>query len=170
MAQKPTQAGTNQRGIWTQTKGTHDASIDGPVEITVRDIHRNSQGNGRSMGLNTHMKNAEKTKLATAIFKALPMDKVSDKVAKPDATEAIKAIAGCLNSRNGKWRKTVPSRSCQESQLLWRLVKFHGGNGNLWGFPWFADHDTRERMDTLAQVMRNGHSSAADAWRKAMHG
>ena len=122
------------------------------------------------MGINTHMKNTDKTKLATAIFKALPMDKLSDKVAKPDATEAIKAIAGCLNSRNGKWRKTVPSRSCQESQLLWRLVKFHGGNGNLWGFPWFADHDTRERMDTLAQVMRDGHSSAADAWRKAMHG
>lgn len=116
------------------------------------------------------MKNTEKTKLATAIFNALPMDKLSDKVAKPDATEAIKAIAGCLNSRSGKWRKTVPSRSCQESQLLWRLVKFHGGNGNLWGFPWFADHDTRERMDTLAQVMRDGHSSAADAWRKAMHG
>tara|TARA_R110002050_G_scaffold149887_1_gene276541 strand:- start:159 stop:524 length:366 start_codon:yes stop_codon:yes gene_type:complete len=121
------------------------------------------------MGIN-NMKNTDKTRLATAIFNALPMNKLSDKVAKPDATEAIKAIAGCLNSRNGKWRKTVPSRSCQESQLLWRLVRFHGGNGDLWGFPWFADHDTRDRMDTLAQVMHNGHSSAADAWRKAMHG
>jgi len=114
------------------------------------------------------MKNTEKTKLAAAIYNSLPMDKLSDKLAKPDATEAIKALAGCLNSRTGKWRKTLPSRSCQESQLLWRLVKFHCGNGNLWGFPWFADADQRDRLDTLAIVMLKGHSRAAEAWRQAL--
>ena len=116
----------------------------------------------------TEMKNTEKTELAAAIYKSLPMDKVSDKLAKPDATEAIKAIAGCLNARNGNWRKTLPSRSCEESQLLWRLVKFHCGNGNLWGFPWFADAAKRDRLDTLALVMLKGQSRAAEAWREVL--
>jgi len=37
------------------------------------------------------MKNTDKTRLATAIFNALPMEKLSDTIAKPDATEASDA-------------------------------------------------------------------------------
>ena len=104
--------------------------------------------------------------LAAAIYRALPMHKLSDTLKQPTESEAIEAIAGCLNKNNGTWRKTAPKQ--ETSRLLWQLVRFHRGTGNLWGFPWFADADQRDRLDTLALVMLKGHSRAAAAWREVL--
>lgn len=106
------------------------------------------------------------TELAVTIYSALHMHKLSDTLKQPTADEAIEAIAGCLNKNNGSWRKTAPRQ--ESSRLLWQLVRFHRGTGNLWGYPWFADADQRDRLDTLALVMLKGHSRAAEAWRKVL--
>ena len=108
------------------------------------------------------------TKIATEIFNALPMAKISDDIAKPTPDIAIKAIAGCLNKRTGKWRATKPRGELPE--LLWALNQFHSSTGSLWGWPHFADPQLRDALDTLVLVMRSGHSSAQDAWRRAIHG
>lgn len=104
--------------------------------------------------------------LAAVIYKSLTMHKLSKNLKQPSPEEAIEAIAGCLNKNNGSWRKTAPRP--ESSRLLWQLVRFHRGNGNLWGFPWFADPDQRDRLDTLALVMLKGHSRAAAAWREVL--
>ena len=86
----------------------------------------------------------------------------------PDADTTVQAIAGCLHGRTGQWRKSAPKDDVPG--LLWRLVKFHGGSGNLWGWPWFADAALRDQLDSVAILLRNGRSSAADAWQRALHG
>lgn len=106
------------------------------------------------------------TKKATQTFDALPMDRLREGTPKPTRDEAIEAIAGCINSRTGQWKRTKPKGKL--AGLLWDLVKFHKGSGSLWGFPWFADEATRERIDTLALVLLGGQSNAADAWGKAL--
>ena len=106
------------------------------------------------------------TEIAETIYAALSMYKLSPTIKQPTREEAIEAIAGCLNKNNGAWRRTAPKT--ESSRLLWQLVKFHRSSGSLWGFPWFADADQRDRLDTLALVMLKGHSRAAEAWRQAM--
>lgn len=103
---------------------------------------------------------------ATQTFDALPMDKLREGTPKPTRDEAIEAIAGCINSRTGQWKRSKPKSELPG--LLWDLVKFHRGSGSLWGFPWFADSDTRDRIDTLALVLLGGKSNAADAWGKVI--
>ena len=79
------------------------------------------------------------------------------------------AIVNCINSRNGRWRKTAPDyRKYPESELLWKLVKFHRGNGNLWGFPWFADKVKRDQLDTLALLLLGNNSSAVKNWQRVL--
>ena len=112
------------------------------------------------------------TELATIIVEALQpeIDKLETarNVATPSTGLAIEAIAGCLNSRSGQWRKSKPTKS-ETAELLWQLLRFHGGNGSLWGFPWFADSETRDQLDTLAILLRGNHSSAANAWSRAIN-
>ena len=103
---------------------------------------------------------------AIQTFEALPMDKLREGTPKPTREEAIEAIAGCINSRTGRWKRSKPKDEL--AGLLWDLVKFHRGSGSLWGFPWFADEATRKRIDTLALVLLGGQSNAADAWGKAL--
>lgn len=103
---------------------------------------------------------------ATQTFDALPMDRLREGTPKPTRDEAIEAIAGCINSRTGRWMKSKPKGELPG--LLWDLVRFHRGSGSLWGFPWFADSDTRDRIDTLALVLLGGQSKAADAWGRAL--
>jgi hypothetical protein len=103
---------------------------------------------------------------ATQTFDALPMDKLREGTPQPTRDEAIQAIAGCINSRTGQWKRSKPKGTL--AGLLWDLVRFHKGNGSLWGFPWFADSDTRDRIDTLALVLLGGKSNAADAWGRAL--
>lgn len=90
-------------------------------------------------------------------------------VAIPEQAESLQAIAGCLSSRNGTWRRSKPT-SDDSAALLWQLVKFHRGNGSLWGFPWFADEEQRDRLDTLAILLLGNKSSAANAWKRAIYG
>ena len=85
----------------------------------------------------------------------------------PDDELAERAIRGCLNSRSGKWRKTKPAK-CDDAKLLWELVRFHQGSGNLWGYPHFAEPVLRDKLDTLALVLLAGHSAAANAWQYAL--
>jgi len=106
------------------------------------------------------------TELAENVYAALSMHKLSPTIKQPTREEAIEAIAGCLNKKNGAWLKTSPKT--ESSRLLWKLVKFHRSSGSLWGYPWFANVDQRDRLDTLAIVMLKGHSRAAEAWRKAL--
>lgn len=108
--------------------------------------------------------------LATAIY-----DGLADLIARlPDDTktfqpdQAIVIIEGCLNSRTGQWRKTKPKGN--HSALLWQFVKFFRGNGSLWGYPWFADADTKDKAETLALVLLRGQSSAMDNWRRVLGG
>jgi hypothetical protein len=109
---------------------------------------------------------------ATAIMEALriPLDKLrqAGNVAVPADDLCERAILGCLNSRDGSWRKTRPSN--EESETLWALVKFHRSGGSLYGWPWFAPKDLIDPMDTLAVVLLGGRSNAANAWQRAMHG
>lgn len=87
-------------------------------------------------------------------------------VAVPSDDTARLALAGCFSQRDGRWRKTKPSNEL--SALLWQLVKFHRGSGNLWGWPWFADEQTRDELDTLAVLLLGGESRAVNAWQAAL--
>ena len=89
-------------------------------------------------------------------------------VAVPDDDTARQAVLGCINTKNGKWRRTKPKSDPGET--LWTLVKFHRSGGSLYGWPWFAPKELVEPLDTLAVVLLNGESRAADAWQRAIHG
>lgn len=113
------------------------------------------------------------TELATAIYdalcKAVPLLATGkDDVKVPTRETAIEALSGCLNTRNGSWRRTKPTKNSDNAQLLWQLVKWHGSGGSLWGYPMFAEADNRDRLDTLAIILKRGQSSAVDAWSKAL--
>ena len=85
----------------------------------------------------------------------------------PTDDQIRETVGACVNSRNGKWRKSKPKNG-EFAQLLWDLVKFHRGSGSLWGYPWFADPAEREKWDTVALLLLGNRSSAADAWKKAL--
>ena len=90
-------------------------------------------------------------------------------IATMERDEMELAIVNCINSRNGRWRKTAPDyRKFPESELLWKLVKFHRGNGNLWGFPWFADKVKRDQLDTLALLLLGNNSNAVKNWQRVL--
>jgi len=114
------------------------------------------------------MAKVDTTELAEVIWNEIEdsLLRLDSTIGKPTKPEGIAAISGCMNSRTGQWRKSRPPSNIPA--LLWSLVKFHRGNGDLWGWPWFADTDTRDRLDTLAIVLLAGKSNAADAWRKAI--
>ena len=90
-------------------------------------------------------------------------------IATMERDEMEMAIVNCINSRNGRWRLTAPDyRKFPESELLWKLVKFHRGNGNLWGFPWFADKVKRDQLDTLALLLLGNNSNAVKNWQRVL--
>jgi len=91
-------------------------------------------------------------------------------IATPKRSEAETAIAGCLNSRNGQWRRTKPRGLMNDpSVLLWVLVKFHRSSGSLWSYPFLAEPELRDRMDTLALVLLGNQSNAAAAaWKREL--
>ena len=91
----------------------------------------------------------------------------------PARSDMFEAIYGCLSSRSGGWRKSMPpyrkGPETDERRLLFQLVRFHSGNGSLWGFPWFADKVVRDRFDSMA-ILFLGRSRAGEAWQRAMTG
>jgi hypothetical protein len=92
-------------------------------------------------------------------------------IAVPSHDEALQAIEGCLNGRTAEWLKSKPKdKNGTLAQVLWTLMKFHGGGGSLWGWPHFEDKEIVNKMDTLALVLRGGKSSAASAWKRALRG
>lgn len=96
----------------------------------------------------------------------------SGKVPVPSDEAIVDALTGCLNSRDGRWRKTAPGGDTP-SDVLWRLVKFHRSGGNLHGWPWFADKVLVDQMDTVAQVLillSGQELTAVNAWQRAMYG
>jgi len=101
-----------------------------------------------------------------AVAEGLQRLRAAGNVAVPSDELAMRAVAGCINSRTGRWRRSKPDSA--ESALLWQLVKFHRGSGSLWGFPWFADETMRDELDTLALVLLGGESRAAAAWQRAL--
>ena len=86
----------------------------------------------------------------------------------PSQETILDAIGGCLHSKNGTWRKSKPTSS-KAATILWQLVKFHGGNGSLWGYPMLEDKKLVQELDTLALLIRLGNSPASDAWSKALY-
>ena len=113
------------------------------------------------------------TELATAIYdavcKAAPLLATGKEgVPVPTRADAVEAIAGCLHTRNGTWRRTKPTNHSANAQLLWELVKWHGSGGSMWGYPMYASEDIRDRLDSLAIFLRGGKSTAADAWQRAL--
>jgi hypothetical protein len=109
---------------------------------------------------------------ATAIMEALrvPLTKVREagNFAVPADDLCERAILGCLSSRDGSWRRTRPKGD--EAETLWALVKFHRSGGSLYGWPWFAPKELIDPLDTLALLLLDGRSNAANAWQRAMHG
>ena len=90
-------------------------------------------------------------------------------VATPSDAVILDAITGCINSRNGTWRRSKPKGDAPAS-LLWDLVKFHRGTGSLYGYPWFADKDLRDQLDTVALLLLGNRSNAANNWTRALYG
>ena len=110
---------------------------------------------------------------ASAIF-----DHIADNIRKlrdantvetPSDAVILDAITGCINSRDGRWRRSKP-KDDGPAALLWDLVKFHRGTGSLYGYPWFADKDLRDQLDTVALLLLGNRSNAADNWKRALHG
>ena len=98
--------------------------------------------------------------------------KLSADLPLPDDDACRAAIRGCLNSRTGRLRASAPPVKKfprdTGAHLLWTLLRFHRGNGSLWGYPHFADKVERDQMDTLAIILCGGQSTAADAWSRAL--
>ena len=85
----------------------------------------------------------------------------------PTDDEIREAVGACVNSRNGRWRKSKPKNN-KIAELLFDLVKFHRGSGSLWGFPWFADPVEREKWDTVALLLLGNKSNAVNSWKRAL--
>lgn len=90
-------------------------------------------------------------------------------VATPSDAVILDAITGCINSRDGRWRRSKPKDDGPAS-LLWDLVKFHRGTGSLYGYPWFSDKDMRDQLDTVALLLLGNRSNAATNWKRALYG
>ena len=103
-----------------------------------------------------------------AVTGSLQVLRNAGNVAVPSDDLAMRAVRGCLNNRTGGWRASKPADD--ESALLWQLVKFHRSSGSLFGWPWFANEQMRDELDTLAQVLLGGQSNAAKAWQRAIYG
>ena len=106
------------------------------------------------------------SRLCESLAEAVVVLRERGTVNTPPAAVMHSAIAGCINSRTGKWRKTEPSD--EPSALLWQLVKFHRSNGNLWGYPHFADPALRDQLDTVALLLLGNRSSAYDAYKRCI--
>jgi hypothetical protein len=108
------------------------------------------------------------TESALAIWDSLPIAKLAanPKINTPSQDLGIKAIAGCLNKNNGKWRATPPKE--HDAKLLWKLVKFHRSTGNLHSWPWFAPKMLTDQLDTLAIMLLDGRSNAASNWQRVL--
>ena len=86
----------------------------------------------------------------------------------PTNDEMRTALAGCIKS-NGQWRKTRPKSD--DAEVLWTLVKFHRGSGNLSGWPWFAPRDLVDKFDTAVQCMllvTGQPMTAVSAWQRVL--
>lgn len=103
-----------------------------------------------------------------AVTGSLQVLRNAGNVAVPSDDLAKRAVRGCLNNRTGGWRASKPDDDA--ASLLWQLVKFHRSSGSLYGWPWFANEQMRDELDTLAQVLLGGRSNAADAWQRAIYG
>jgi len=94
----------------------------------------------------------------------------------PDVAIVENALNGCISksgSTIGKWKKTKPANN-NDAARLWKWVKWHIGNGNLWGLP----HDdifengvkdnTFETLATVILIITKQNHSAVDSWSKAL--
>ena len=106
--------------------------------------------------------------IMSAVTGSLQVLRNAGNVAVPSDELAKRAVRGCLNNRTGGWRASKPDDDA--ASLLWQLVKFHRSSGSLYGWPWFANEQMRDELDTLAQVLLGGRSNAADAWQRAIYG
>jgi len=106
--------------------------------------------------------------IMAAVAESLQRLREVGKVAVPSDDLAADAVRGCINSRTGCWRRSKPKDDT--AALLWGLVKFHRSSGSLWGFPWFADAQLRDELDTLAIVLLGNRSRAAENWERAIYG
>jgi hypothetical protein len=90
----------------------------------------------------------------------------------PSSEDCERMIRQCVSSRTGGWRKTKPDSVDDDSLLLWEYVKFHRGNGSLWGHPGMlargCDKNLHDRIDTLAMLLTG--SPAGQRWHRAVHG
>ena len=104
---------------------------------------------------------AQSGKMQTTPELVLPPDQV-----------AFDAMACCLNGRSKtlQWRKTKPDGD--HAGLLWQLVKFYRGNGNLHGYPMlYCNREELDQFDTLAQVILYAigqPNTASAAWERAI--
>lgn len=89
----------------------------------------------------------------------------------PDDLSMQAAVTACL-TRTGTWRKSCPYGS--PGELLWKLVKFHGSGGSLYGIPWdvvLSDREQFDQWDTAAQALRIAHGApmtASAAWQSVL--
>ena len=86
----------------------------------------------------------------------------------PTNDEMRTALAGRIKS-DGQWRKTRPKS--EDAEVLWTLVKFHRGSGNLSGWPWFAPRDLVDKFDTAVQCMllvTGQPMTAVSAWQRVL--
>lgn len=91
------------------------------------------------------------------------------KLKSPDRDVCIDAFTRCINHRTNRIRKTKPKgKPTDPAVILWQLIRFHTGNGSLWGWPWFADSGVVDELDTFVHCLLNGQSSACAAWNKVL--
>lgn len=106
--------------------------------------------------------------VTAALAEPLAKLREAGNVSVPSDELAVRAVRGCLNTRTGQWRASKPDDDA--AGLLWQLVKFHRSSGSLYGWPWFANEQMRDELDTLAQVLLGGRSTAAANWQRAIYG
>ena len=104
--------------------------------------------------------------LCDALAGSLAVLREKGNVPVPSDELAREALSGCVTK--GRWRKSKPAADKPAAQLLWQLVRFHRSEGSLYGWPWFADEQQRDQLDTLAILLLGCHSRAAEAWSRAL--
>lgn len=104
------------------------------------------------------------------LLQSLPPEEI------PTEAEARAWLDACFVEKGKPYfRKTEPGKAPTESRLLWRLIRWQFGNGNLYGLfaaQRMAAPEVVKKAETLATVcaILSGRRTAADRWREALYG
>jgi len=110
------------------------------------------------------------------IVSRLPLLKSIPATEIPTETEARTWLAPCFVDKGKPYfRKTEPTEAGPEARLLWRLIKWQFGNGNLHGLFFaqrLAGPEVLRKAEVLAIIcgILSGRQTATDRWSAALYG